>query len=176
MTGPSTSFQDDLLYCLQIPVELLDCNDKGLCFAYQKYKAHQQAVQRLEEMVANGTWEGKRPSATDLIEIFISKTKWFSNYRHGFSQISQYPQMVLWLEQDGDSPSDLEVWGIQKDQYSFPDLHAFLDNGGPQEVEVKGKGKVSVVGEKKKVVKRKAKDEGNQTKKGRKSDTGKKRV
>jgi len=52
------------------------------------------------------------------------------------------------------------------DQYSFPNLHAFLDNGGPKEVEVsgsKGKGKASVVGEKKKVVKRKAKDEGNQT-------------
>jgi len=46
-------------------------------------------------MVANGTWEGKHPAATDLIEIFISKTKWFSNYQHGFSQISQYPQMVL---------------------------------------------------------------------------------
>jgi hypothetical protein len=172
MAGPSTSFRDDLLHRLEIPVELLDRNDKGLRFAYQKYKAHQQAVQRLEEMVANGTWEGKRPVATDLIEIFISKTKWFS-------QISQYPQMVLWLEQDENSPSDLEVWGIQKDQYSFPDLHAFLDNGGPKEVEVsgsKGKGKASVVGEKKKIVKRKAKDEENQTKKGRKSDTGKKRV
>jgi len=64
-------------------------------FAYQKFKAHQEATRKLEQMVANGTWEGKRPSATDLIKIFISKTKFFTNYWRCFSGITQYPQMVM---------------------------------------------------------------------------------
>jgi len=79
--GPSNSSQQDLLQRLEIPLHLTDCSDKSLCFAYQKFKAHQDATRKLEQMVANGTWEGKRPSATDLIEIFISKTKFFANYR-----------------------------------------------------------------------------------------------
>jgi len=55
------------------------------------------------------TWEGKRLSATDLIEIFISKTKYFTNYWRCFSGITQYPQMVMWLDREEEAPSDLEV-------------------------------------------------------------------
>jgi len=79
------------------------------------------------------------------------------------------------LDQEEEAPSDLEVWGVQKTHYFFPDLQLFLDNGGSLIVEpstpAKGKGKATKVVEGgKKDVKRKAKDEESQKKKQKKSD------
>ena len=82
--------------------------------------------------------------------------------------------MVMWLDQKEEAPSDLEVWGVQKTHYFFSDLQIFLDNRGSLMVEpstpVKGKGKAKVVEGGKKDGKRKAKDEGTQKKKQKKSD------
>ena len=47
--------------------------DGSLHLAYQKYKAFLEANATLALLYASGEWEEKKPSVTDLIEIFQSK-------------------------------------------------------------------------------------------------------
>jgi hypothetical protein len=81
-------------------------------------------------MVADGTWSrDDKPSNTSLIEVFTSKSMWFSHYKPAFSKISQYPEMVKWLEDSDEKGSSLEVWGVEKANYSLVDLRKFVENG-----------------------------------------------
>lgn len=123
---------------LHIPAHLADCADRGLHIAYVKYKAHLEACQTYEKMIADGTWVGKKLTLVDLIELFVSKSYWHSHFKPNFSKVSNYPVMVEWLENDlKDSGSDFEVWGVEKASYNFKDLHAWLEQG-------KGKKKAKV--------------------------------
>jgi len=85
---------------LGIPSHLSNHADRNLHFAYQKYKAYIQACQTLSKRISDGTWPGKKLSGTDLIEIFLSKSMWFSHYKPAFSKVSNYPLMVEWLENE----------------------------------------------------------------------------
>ena len=38
--------------------------------------------------------------------------------------------MVAWLEDQEDGPSDIEVWGVQREKYFFGDLKQYLENDG----------------------------------------------
>jgi hypothetical protein len=38
--------------------------------------------------------------------------------------------MVAWLEDDEGGPTDVEVWGINKEHYGFGDLDLYLKRGG----------------------------------------------
>jgi hypothetical protein len=107
---------------LGIPNHLSNLADRNLHFAYQKYKAYVQAYQTLLKCVSDGTWPGKKPSGTDIIEIFLSKSMWFSHYKPAFTKVSNYPLMVEWLENGEDKPSDLEAWGVEKVVYTLTDL------------------------------------------------------
>ena len=93
-----------------------------------------------------GSWPGKKPSATDLIEAFVSKLMWFSHYKPAFSKVTGYSEMVKWLEDSDDKGTNLEVWGVEKGSYSLMDLCKFVDNNGTL-VEKKGKGKKKDVSE-----------------------------
>ena len=45
--------------------------------------------------------------------------------------MAHYPQLVAWLErEDGGSPSDFEVWHLQKSEYGFKELKEWLANDG----------------------------------------------
>ena len=143
---PSTSahsepgdWKQQLMTLLEIPSHLSIRNDRNIRVAYSKYKAYLQASQTLTGMVTDGSWPGKKPSATDLIEVFVSKSMWFSHYKPGFSKVADYPDMVEWLEGGDEIKSDLEVWGVEKSAYSLLDLKKFVDNGTL--AEKKGKGK-----------------------------------
>ena len=46
--------------------------------------------------------------------------------------------MVEWLENGEDKPSDLDVWGIEKSNYTFKDLIGYLEQAKEKK---KGKGK-----------------------------------
>ncbi|KAG6912771.1 hypothetical protein DXG01_012276, partial [Tephrocybe rancida] len=59
----------------------------------------------LEASIAAGTWVGKKPSGTDMIELFTSRSMWFDSYRPNFNKIHDHPSMVEWLE-DGKEPKD----------------------------------------------------------------------
>ena len=143
----TTPFKDELMALLGIPKHLSNRADRNLHFAYQKYKAYIQACQTLTKRISEGTWPGKRPSTTELIEIFLSKSMWFSHYKPVFSKVSNYPLMVEWLENEEAKVSDSEVWGVEKANYTLTDLRKFVDNGGTlaeeaeEEVVKKSKGK-----------------------------------
>jgi hypothetical protein len=44
--------------------------------------------------------------------------------------VSEYEDMVAWLEDDEGGPTDVEVWGIHKEHYGFQDLDLYLKRGG----------------------------------------------
>ena len=143
-------FKSQLIDLLQIPAHLtVASRDATLQVAYQKYKAFLVACSALDDMVAKKTWPMKRPSRTDLIEIFVGKSFFHSHYRPLFTRVAKYPEMVAWLEEKQCSV-DVDVWGVKKDSYTFSHLSAWLDNGGRWEsddldeefkVMKKGKGK-----------------------------------
>ena len=139
----ASPLKDQLMTLLGISAHLSACNDHNIRFAYEKYKGYLQASQTLSKM---DSWPGKKPCATDLIEVFILKSMWFSHYKPAFSKVADYLEMVKWLEDSDDKGTDLDVWGVEKGSYSLMDLHKFVNNGGTL-VEKKGKGKKKDVSE-----------------------------
>lgn len=123
-------FKEELMTLLNIPTHLADRSERNLHVSFQKYKACLEASQVLAGMVAAGTWPGRKPSNTDIVEIFVSKSMWFSHYKKNFAKLSNYPLMVEWLENGDDKPDDATVWGLAKSAYTFKDLSVFLGNGG----------------------------------------------
>ena len=61
------------------------------------------------------------PSKDDIIEIFISKLVWYNRFKH-FNHVNANSKLYLWLEAKAGAPSGLEVFGIQKETYSWADL------------------------------------------------------
>src|ERR1700742_377915 len=110
----SSSHREELMALLGIPQHLSARTDSSSRFGYRKYKAYLDAHQQLLKMISDGSWPGKKPSSADLIEIFVSKSMWFLHYKPAFSNITEYPQMVKWLEDSFDKNTDLEVWGVEK--------------------------------------------------------------
>jgi len=145
MASSSNPFRDHLMTLLEIPSHLTNCAERNIHFAYEKYKAYLSATQTLSTCISEGTWPGKKPSSTNLIEIFLSKSMWFSHYKPAFSKVSNYPLMIEWLENRDDKPSDLEVWGVEKAYYSLTDLRKFVEHGTLAEKKTTGKKKAKDV-------------------------------
>lgn len=154
MTKPSVSESPtDILGQLGISSHLADRSDKSLHTAYQKYRSHLEATQTYQRMLADNTWVGSKLTSLDLIELFISKSFYFSHYKH-FKNVSAYPDLVEWLENTSeDRASDVDVWGYQKASYTWQDLKEYLD-----ERKDKGKGKEKAKGKDKEKVKEKKAD------------------
>jgi hypothetical protein len=138
-------FKMGLMSRLDIPLALADRTDGSLHLGYQKYRAFLQASETLTRMCANGQWEGKKPTVTDLIEIFQSKSMWHAHHAKAFYRVSDYPEMVLWLQKDKDAPSNGSLWGYDKAVYNFKDLFDYLDSKG--QMGKRGKGKVKAKNE-----------------------------
>ena len=83
----------------------------------------------------NAFWTIKKPARVDLIELFVSKSYFHSHYKIFFPKVTDYPDMVAWLEQQEDQLSDVDVWGIQRINYTFTNLETWLANGGTLRVE-----------------------------------------
>jgi hypothetical protein len=121
---------------LGIPFHLSDRSDHGLQISYKKYKAYLEACSTYEQMVGDGQWTGDKLSAVDLIELFVSKSFWHSHVKKCFSQVSNHPLMIEWLENGEGGPSNVDVWGVEKSSYTFKDLKGYLEKA-----KEKGKGK-----------------------------------
>lgn len=175
------NLRSQLIQVLNIPANLTVSGDVPLQLAYKKYKAFLVASHTVSEMVGNGTWEIKRPTKADLIEIFVSKSFFHSHYQKCFTKVAGYPDMVAWLEEVTEE-DDIDIWGYSKATYTFTDLKAWLANGGPIEPEEsdgyekiaknmkKGKGKDKVMDK----VKGKEKEEKGKKREHKKKSTGKK--
>ena len=127
------SFKSQLISLLGISAHLVaGSHDVSLPVAYQKFKAFLQATHTLEAMIGKGTWTIQKPTRTDLIELFVSKSFYHSHYKPHFTKVADYPEMVKWLEGQSDLVA-VDVWGVQKESYSFSDLSVWLENGGKWE-------------------------------------------
>jgi hypothetical protein len=156
---------DNLIRKLGIPLDLIDGKDTSLFFAYRRYKACLEAIKTLEGMISDKTWTGKRPTSTDIVGLFVSKSMWYSHYRTTFPKLPQGSLMFKWLDGGDDKPTDLDVWGYEKLNYQFKDLLDFVENGGPVSRHGSDRGEGS---RKKGKEKRKAVDDGNRRKKEKK--------
>ena len=77
----------------------------------------------------------KKPSPTELIDVFMSQSYWHSHVSKPFSQIAYYPLMVAWLEHgDAGEPSYFDVWHQIKVAYGFAELKEWLKKGGTLDV------------------------------------------
>jgi hypothetical protein len=175
-----THSKTELLTILNIPLQLVrdpgnpDRSESGLRLNYRKYQACINAIQTLASMVTAGKWSGRRPSETELVELFASKSMWHSHFKKLFSRVPQYPQMQKWLKGEEDAPDDYDIWGVEKTNYTFKDLSTWLE-----EKERKGKGKAAKEKKgktKREEKKRKVKDDkgkdGDDTERDGSGDTG----
>lgn len=104
---------------------------------YKKYKAIVAAIHAASEI----TWEVKKPTDTEITECFVAKSSFYKNLKH-FKHVSDYPDMQKWLENDGDAPSSLKVWGVHKVSYTYADFEEWVLNKGTLDVSEKKRGKV----------------------------------
>jgi hypothetical protein len=92
---PSHSqFKEELITLLHIPTHLTGTGEVSLQIAYQKYKAFLTAIQTYNEMTTAGTWTVKRPTRTDIIALFVSKSFFHSHYKRYFPKVAEYKEMV----------------------------------------------------------------------------------
>jgi hypothetical protein len=90
----------------------------------------------------DGSWpEGaKRPTVTEIVELFMSKSYWHKYITAAFHDISHYPLIKEWLEDLDNGPSDADVWGGVQTSYGFNDLIKEKERR-QQQNKAKGKGK-----------------------------------
>ena len=143
------SFKKQILIQLGVSPDLSDRPDGSLRQAYEKYKAYLQACKTYGEMISNKSWVGDKLTGTDIIQLFVSKSFFHSHYKKFFSKVSNYPDLVDWLEGDPGAPSDKDLWGEEKASYTFKDLEIFLEEHGRKKKKGKhGKGDKVVGGSK----------------------------
>lgn len=122
--GRSTDHsRNELIALLNIPEHLTrDVKAVGIRWYYARYKAFLEAQETLSKMLKAGTWPGRKPTVITIIELFASKSTWFTYVAPGFGDINNFPILKEWLEEGEGCPSDLDVWGKVKSSYNFADL------------------------------------------------------
>jgi len=121
-----------------------------LCNTYLKYKVLIDASKTMQGLQSSQEWADHLdehsvkhwvPVFVDLINVFITKSQFYSSWKAVFSCAQSYPQMKAWLDAGLDAASDLEIWAETKDldHYTIADLVEWLKR---KDV---GKGKRSVV-------------------------------
>lgn len=73
------------------------------------------------------TWNGPKPTYGTIIGLFLSTSMFYSHYNKHFGRIMKYPEMVEWLEERPDGPSNMDIWGKDKSSYNFKDLAEWLE-------------------------------------------------
>jgi hypothetical protein len=133
--GPSTLtdlHKEALLIFLGISLKLPTLSD-SLRNTYKKYQACVAASQVIKGLRSSKAWSDQleefglepwMPHYIDLLNIFVSKTQFYTIWQTAFKRARKFPQMVEWLENKEDCPLDSEIWTEEKhpDDYSLPDL------------------------------------------------------
>ncbi|KAF8341700.1 hypothetical protein F5887DRAFT_1062457 [Amanita rubescens] len=96
---------------------------------YKRYQACLRAISLSQQMVSDGAWRIKRPTETEIVELFVGKTI-----------LPSYLVMLQWMKEDEGALPDGDVWGEEKGSYCFLDLKNWMENKD-KEVKAKGKGK-----------------------------------
>ena len=113
---------------LKIPMNLTDRppGSVDLRVAFSKYQAVLRTQATIIRMREDESWKLKKPKAEEVIEIFVSKTVWHDKYRKLFPLAEDYPLLKKWLENGIDAPSNVEVFGKEKNIFTFTDLTEFV--------------------------------------------------
>ncbi|KIJ96298.1 hypothetical protein K443DRAFT_107478, partial [Laccaria amethystina LaAM-08-1] len=127
----SSDLKDEWVRLLNIPGHVIkNISNPPLLLAFEKYKHYCQASNTLDTMRSDGSRPDNchKPTATELIEIFVAKSTWYSAYRKAFSEVARnYPDMQAYLDGEDSCPSDQEIWGYnQPEGYSLTDLNKWL--------------------------------------------------
>ncbi|KAK2459267.1 hypothetical protein APHAL10511_008716 [Amanita phalloides] len=136
-------YRDQLIHILNIPADLLRVSDRvegGLQLYYKKYQTCIQALSTAESMTSAGEWAIRRPSDTEIVELFIGKTMWHSHLKKIFPKVPKYPEMQKWLNEEEDALPTIDIWGEEKNSFSFKDLVVWMEEED-NKVKRKGKGK-----------------------------------
>ena len=131
----------ELIALLNIPEHLAqNIKNAGLKVNYAKYKACLQAQDTLSQKIKQGTWPAgvKKPTNSNIIEVFVSRTYWHTYMTPAFHDISHHPLLKDWLENSDGGPTDAAVWGKVQNNYSFADLQKEKEH---RQQQAKGKGK-----------------------------------
>ena len=123
-----TPYQLDMVDLLEIPMNLTDRppGSVDLRVAFSKYQAVLRTQATIIWMREDESWKLKKPKAEEVIEIFVSKTVWHDKYRKLFPLAEDYPLLKKWLENGIDAPSNVEVFGKEKNIFTFTDLTEFV--------------------------------------------------
>jgi len=96
---------------------LLTTQDQGagIHIYYKCYKAVLAAILKYESLCKAGNWDGLFTlTHIDFVQLVTSKSMWYKQYKL-FDQVSRYPQMIEWLGESEDTPTDIELWGFEHD-------------------------------------------------------------
>jgi hypothetical protein len=77
-------------------------------------------------------------SIDTLIELFVSKSVFYTQYAKIFPRVHAYPKLLEWLKNGDGASTGLEIFGVEKSSYHFKDLRDVL---GSLEVVAHKKGK-----------------------------------
>ncbi|KAF8989618.1 hypothetical protein BDQ17DRAFT_1333964 [Cyathus striatus] len=135
--GISEQRTEELINVLKISRDILESTAPGLRVAYQRYLACIKAVSDHNTMDKNRTWSVAKATKKEIVTVFVSSSAWYKNYSN-FDKIADFPAMQSWLAEDEDSPTDLDLWGFERDYYTFLDLKRWLKE---KKEKRKGKGK-----------------------------------
>ena len=133
-TGYNTSaaYRAMLAERLEIPSHVTTrLRQMPLPHAYLRYKAFNAAYDKLQTMIGNGTWVGKRPLKRDLMEVFARKSTFYKDHIAVFDQVHQYPDLKQWLEEDKDALTGVDLFGVPKQMYAFRDMRDYISRTQP---------------------------------------------
>ena len=101
-------------------------NKPTLQVLYQRYCAVNDVQRQVDQMIKDRTWKGPAITKTDVTNVFVAKTTWFNFYNTQMPAAEKQDDMIAWLTEADDAPSDADLWGEAKDHYTLTDLDNWL--------------------------------------------------
>jgi len=134
---PFSPYESGLVKTLEIATDTTRLiPPQNLQDQFRRYLAVTAALDKLPKITQ---WPERPPTAKQVIELFIGKTQWTGVWRPNFARVTKhFPQMTKWLNNDSDSKTAEELWGLDL-KYTLKNLHDWMENGGKL---LKGKEKV----------------------------------
>lgn len=117
--------------------------------SYAKYLLIIKLMADVKQRVAAGIWplEGS-PDLGEMVEVFVSKSTWYTHHVKLFPKCESNPLLLKWLKCEADASETKEVWGGKTPSFkSLEALLALSDTGtnntasGSSERKTKDKGK-----------------------------------
>ena len=127
-TAEPQTLQQQLITHLNIPLALTARpKHVEIHVAYAKYLGVLSAQTNMNRMIADGIWPFQLLNTDTLVEIFVSKSVWYTHYVKLFPRAQKFPDLVKWLECADDAPSGGSIFGVDKQTYNFKDLKNVLE-------------------------------------------------